>query len=400
MKTSLAVASVAALASATPNATTLRFRYAGTDACTLKMASSAALTADCALTLKDGSAATSQDQLTAAVAQADNRRVDNINTVEARINVQISAMNSRLTALETAVAGNASAVAANAVNIQANTNSHSANAWTIAANADAIANNTAAMAGYHSGGGDGGGGGGGGGGGLPGVCPPNDWHCAQISRAAMYGADWQPFWWYDGTGMSTNDVLGTAYGSCDLGDAACYGRLPYSLNKDNTEMLAMDSAGNVFKYDFASSTTTAQRAFAAFQSGTITDITAGTGGWNPTVLAGTHAGQTDQDTFVYREQDGIKSVLLDDDTCDCHSSLSMGASICGSTNGWGYNGGVATKGVDVLSDNGCSTPQESRKLMLFFRSVSFTDFDTFCAGDSSWHCAKSGAFPERHATTA
>ena len=96
------------------------------------------------------------------------------------------------------------------------------------------------------------------------------------------------------------------------------------------------------------------------------------------------------DTFVFRQQDGITSVMLDDDTCDCHTSLSMGASMCGDGNGWSYNGGTQTKGVDVLSDNGCSTPQEGRKLALFFRSIEFSSMDSFCANDNSWHCAMKG----------
>jgi hypothetical protein len=162
-------------------------------------------------------------------------------------------------------------------------------------------------------------------------------------------------------------------------------------------MLAIDSSGNVFEWDFAVTAQTAQRAWDAFKHGTkTTDLTANTGDWNPTVLAGTRAGQAAQDTFVFREQDGIASVMLDDDTCDCHTSLSMGASMCGAGNGWGYNGGTATKGVDVLSDNACSTPQEGRKLALFYRTVAFEELADFCATDSSWHCAKSGTFVPLH----
>ncbi len=32
---------------------------------------------------------------------------------------------------------------------------------------------------------------------------------------------------------------------------------------------------------------------------------------------------------MYRGQEGVKSVLLDDDNCDCLSTLSMGHGLCG-----------------------------------------------------------------------
>ena len=31
-----------------------------------------------------------------------------------------------------------------------------------------------------------------------------------------------------------------------------------------------------------------------------------------------------QDSFMYRVQNGVRSLLLDDNNCDCHSTLSMG----------------------------------------------------------------------------
>jgi hypothetical protein len=39
----------------------------------------------------------------------------------------------------------------------------------------------------------------------------------------------------------------------------------------------------------------------------------------------------DQDSFMYRDQQGVKSFLLDDDNCDCLSTLSMGHGLCGTT---------------------------------------------------------------------
>ena len=32
---------------------------------------------------------------------------------------------------------------------------------------------------------------------------------------------------------------------------------------------------------------------------------------------------------MYREQEGVKSLLLGDDNCDCLSTLSMGHGLCG-----------------------------------------------------------------------
>ena len=50
--------------------------------------------------------------------------------------------------------------------------------------------------------------------------------------------------------------------------------------------------------------------------------------WNPDTIEGTKP-KSNQDSFMYRVQNGVKSVLLDDDNCDCLSSLSFGHGLCG-----------------------------------------------------------------------
>ena len=169
--------------------------------------------------------------------------------------------------------------------------------------------------------------------------------------------------------MSTSDVLGET--SCASNADHCYSTLPKYLMKSSTELLAVDDSGSVFKWDFGSSSGTAARAWQAFHDGQTTGTGANTGNWNPAVLEGSWTG-ADQDAFQYREQNGIKSVMLDDDNCDCHTTLSMGHGMCGGGYSSGYGNGYTPIGVDELSDDECesdSAPKASRKLVLFYRSV-------------------------------
>ena len=73
-----------------------------------------------------------------------------------------------------------------------------------------------------------------------------------------------------------------------------------------------------------------------------------------------------QDSFMYRSQNGVKSVLLDDDNCDCYSTLSMGHGMChdGFSTLYGPSGRF---GVDLLYDMHCQTPDPKRGLALYFR---------------------------------
>ena len=73
-----------------------------------------------------------------------------------------------------------------------------------------------------------------------------------------------------------------------------------------------------------------------------------------------------QDSFMYRVQNGVRSLLLDDDNCDCQSTLSMGHGMC--TSGFQSRFGPAgRKGVDLLYDTYCQTPDPKRGLSLYFK---------------------------------
>lgn len=69
------------------------------------------------------------------------------------------------------------------------------------------------------------------------------------------------------------------------------------------------------------------------------------------------------DSFMYREQNGVKSILLDDNNCYCLSSMSMGCGMCRTSGP--SNGNVP--GVDALYDSGCNAPRPVIGLTLYFR---------------------------------
>lgn len=188
------------------------------------------------------------------------------------------------------------------------------------------------------------------------------------------GGGWTRFWWYDGTtGLDwppqETATLGYEYGQAD--PLAHYGfqRLPSYLEKDQTELLAIDGDGNIYKWDFANSNATAQYVWNSLQLGTEGRWPNG-GAFNPTVIEGAFFG-TQQDSWQYREEHGVKSFLLDDDTCDCKSTLNAGHAMCGG--GWNQTyaqpaGAEYRYGVDTLNDGGCLGPIPTRKLELFFRT--------------------------------
>ncbi len=75
-----------------------------------------------------------------------------------------------------------------------------------------------------------------------------------------------------------------------------------------------------------------------------------------------------QDSFMYRVQNGVRSLLLDDDNCDCYSSLSMGHGMCLATFSTSY-GSFGRFGVDLLYDSYCNTPDPKHGLSLYFRGI-------------------------------
>lgn len=184
------------------------------------------------------------------------------------------------------------------------------------------------------------------------------------------GGGWTKFWWYNGKGWPSGiHALANAFGTNNQGGDYGFQRLPQYLTKSNTEILAKDGAGNIYKWDFANASETSQRVWDSFFSGTE-GAWAERGAFNPTVLSGgSYTG--DQDSWQYRTSEGIKSFLLDDDTCDCNSTLNAGHAMCGGS-GWEqtyaqpYNA-YLRYGVDVLPGGGCNGPLPTNSLELYFR---------------------------------
>jgi len=194
-----------------------------------------------------------------------------------------------------------------------------------------------------------------------------------INKAKLlteYGG-WTRFWWYEGMGWPENETetLGHEFGTFNQSHPYGFQRLPSWLTKDNTELLAKDGDGNIYKWDFANTSETAQRVWDSLQNG-VMGTWAHRGAFDPTVISGNFHGTT-QDTWQYRVSEGVASFLLDDDTCDCKSTLNAGHAMCGGS-GWNQtyaqpDGAYLRYGVDTLNDGGCLGPVPERKLELFYR---------------------------------
>ena len=162
------------------------------------------------------------------------------------------------------------------------------------------------------------------------------------------------------------DVLAYDFGYCELRDPYCFGRLPADAKADHTEMLAVDSEGTTYKWSFSSNVPAASAAWRAFHDHQEVDHGESVGSipaWNPEVLNGSEP-RNDQRAFMYREENGVKSVLLDDNNCDCLSTLSLGHGMC-------HNGSrsasVNSFGVDTLYDPSCQSPRSGIGLTLYVR---------------------------------
>ena len=183
--------------------------------------------------------------------------------------------------------------------------------------------------------------------------------------------DWTAFWWYDVdiTWPSNEiDVLAYEFGHCKPSDPYCFGRLPSDAKADETEMLAVDSEGTAYKWSFISNASAASAAWRAFHDHQEVDHGVSVGSipaWNPKVLNGSKP-KNDQRAFMYRVQNGVKSVLLDDDNCDCLSTLSLGHGMCASGHNPTYSS-VDSFGVDALYDPACHGPRSGIGLTLYVR---------------------------------
>jgi hypothetical protein len=185
------------------------------------------------------------------------------------------------------------------------------------------------------------------------------------------GGRWIRFWWYTGVGWPGHETaaLGHPFGTFDSSNHYGFQRLPAGLTKSQVELLAKDGSGNVYKWDFANDSSTAQRVWDSMTAGTQ-GVFANGGAFNPTVIAGAFHG-VQQDSWQYRVSEGVASFLLDDDTCDCVSTLNAGHAMCGGS-GWNQqyaqpDGAYLRYGVDTLNDGGCLGPVPTRQLELYYR---------------------------------
>ena len=184
-----------------------------------------------------------------------------------------------------------------------------------------------------------------------------------------YGCKWTAFWWWPKDGQWRNDVkdvLEKPFGTCKETDVYCFGRLPLDAEEDRTKLLAIDTEGNVYRWKFSSGNPTAHAAWKAFHDHAETPHKAilNKKRWNPKVIKGTTP-KADQDSFMYRSQAGVKSLLLDDDNCDCLSTISLGHGMCSAGFSTSY-GPVNRFGVDALYDDHCNTPRPTVGLSLYF----------------------------------
>lgn len=185
------------------------------------------------------------------------------------------------------------------------------------------------------------------------------------------GGGWIRFWWYTGVGWPGHETeaLGHPFGTFDSSSHYGFQRLPEGLAKEQVELLAKDGIGNIYKWDFASPSATAQQVWDSFTQGIQGRWNNNGDAWDPEVIAGSFF-NTPQDSWQYRDSEGVVSFLLDDDTCDCKSTLNAGHAMCGS--GWNQtyaqpDGAYLRYGVDILNDDGCRGPVPENTLELFYR---------------------------------
>eukprot|EP00439_Symbiodinium_sp_Y106_P022947 s1625_g2.t2 len=174
---------------------------------------------------------------------------------------------------------------------------------------------------------------------------------ASYGTVEIDGKVYERFWWYRlGSAFpeSKADVLQDIFGTCEDEDEVCFQRLPSKVTENGLLLLAIDDLDNQLVWSFDPENPVAHAVFNALKHGTETHFINGAI-WDPRVIKGSKTSNP-QDTFMYRQQNGIRSFLLDDDGCDCHSTLSMGHGMCHNTCIERWSNCKILGGVDKLSD--------------------------------------------------
>lgn len=215
----------------------------------------------------------------------------------------------------------------------------------------------------------------------------------------QFGARWRPFWWWNAglqwsacsTDKQEKDVLENLYGSCSGGDPFCFQCLPSWLEEQSAQILPKDSQNYAYRWKFNASNPIVHAAWNAFHNliETAAGVVLNQKAWNPIVLKGRDA-FVDQDSSTYRSKNGVKSVLLDDDSCDCLSTIQLGATICG--NKLDLN----ARGIDLLGDPVCNLPSANNGLTLYFKvsSHSLTFQGYGFEWTAFWWWPKDGKWPK------
>mmetsp|Transcript_51525 Transcript_51525/g.120114 ORF Transcript_51525/g.120114 Transcript_51525/m.120114 type:complete len:994 (+) Transcript_51525:106-3087(+) len=184
---------------------------------------------------------------------------------------------------------------------------------------------------------------------------------ASYGTIEVGGKVYERFWWYNlrtPWPESKTDVLAEVFGTCEDEDEVCFQRLPSKVTENGLLLLAVDDLDNQLMWSFDPENPVAHAVFNALKHGTTTHFINGAI-WDPRVMKGSKT-SAPQDTFMYREQNGIRSFLLDDDGCDCHSTLSMGHGMCGNACVDRYSNCKIHGGVDKLSEKNDGTGEGGR----------------------------------------
>ena len=185
------------------------------------------------------------------------------------------------------------------------------------------------------------------------------------------GGGWTRFWWWTPGPWPMNviDVLESPFGTCSVYASYCFSRLP-PRPENATSLLAVDPQGPTkYRWDFDPRNSTAHAAWLAFEEHMTIPAGAARDGdaWNPVPLENSAPPNATQDSFMYRTEHGVASILMDDDNCDCLTTLQMGHGMC--YGGWGTgSSNEFSYGVDHLYNPGAeSGPRSDFHLELFYR---------------------------------